>query len=65
VTIQDLIDFYPKHIEKEDKHFFLPVMEYFTQEERDAMLAEGFEFDSHLLHEEYESSVSKMEPGKP
>lgn len=61
VSIQDLIEFYPTHIEKEDKHFFLPVMEYFTEEEKDAMLAEGFEFDSNLLHEEYETSVKEAE----
>jgi hemerythrin-like domain-containing protein len=27
-----LVDFYPNHIEKEDKRFFIPVMSYFTQE---------------------------------
>jgi hemerythrin-like domain-containing protein len=37
-----LVDFYPKHIEKEDKHFFLPIMRYFSQEEKDGMLKEGF-----------------------
>lgn len=34
--MEDLIDFYPKHIEKEDKHFFLPVMDYFSDPEKDA-----------------------------
>ena len=29
-----MTDFYPKHIEKEDKRFFLPCMNYFTQEEK-------------------------------
>ena len=35
-----LVDFYPKHIEKEDRHFFLPCMVYFTKQEKDAMLKE-------------------------
>ena len=30
--------FYPAHIEKEDKHFFIPVMDYFTPAEQQAML---------------------------
>ena len=57
--LEELAGFYPKHIEKEDKRFFKPVMEYFTQEERDAMLEEGFEFDRNLIHEKYEKLVSE------
>ena len=30
-----LVEFYPKHIEKEDRHFFIPCMEYFSQQEKD------------------------------
>ncbi len=56
-----LVDFYPKHIEKEDKHFFLPVMRYFSQEEKDAMLREGFDFDSTLIHETYKAVVAEAE----
>ena len=56
-----LTEFYPKHIEKEDKQFFIPVMGYFTQEEKDAMLREGYEFDSRLLHEEYRHIVANQE----
>ncbi len=59
--LKALVDFYPVHIEKEDRHFFRPVMEYFTQEERDAMLAEGFEFDRKLIHEKYRDVVDNAE----
>jgi hemerythrin-like domain-containing protein len=55
------VDFYPRHIEKEDKHFFLPVMDYFSREEKDAMIAAGHALDSRLLHEEYEELVKKFE----
>jgi len=58
---RDLIIFYPKHIEKEDKHFFRPVMDYFTQEERDKMLEKGFEFDQTLVHEKYRNVVEEAE----
>jgi hemerythrin-like domain-containing protein len=54
-------DFYPKHIEKEDKRFFLPVMSYFTQEEKDSMLQEGFIFDQNLIHEKYKEVVNLAE----
>jgi hemerythrin-like domain-containing protein len=56
-----LVDFYPKHIEKEDKHFFLPIMSYFTQEEKDALLKEGLEFDQHLIHQHYIDVVRHVE----
>ncbi len=56
-----LAEFYPKHIEKEDKHFFLPVMRYFSQEEKDAMLQKGFEFDQNLIHDKYRQIVKQSE----
>jgi len=45
--------FYPKHIEKEDKHFFYPCQEYFSKEEQAKMLAEFWEFDRKMIHEKY------------
>ena len=59
-TMGLLVDFYPKHIEKEDKHFFFPVMEYFTEEEKSAMLAEGNEFDRELIHIKYREMVEAL-----
>jgi hemerythrin-like domain-containing protein len=56
-----LVEFYPKHIEKEDKHFFMPIMALFSKEEKDAMLREGYEFDSKLIHREYQDIVMKAE----
>jgi hemerythrin-like domain-containing protein len=66
--IRILIGFYPKHIEKEDKYFFLPIMEYFSKEEKQAMLMEGYQFDADLLHREYQKIVEAEEtelPHKP
>jgi hemerythrin-like domain-containing protein len=59
--MDELVDFYPKHIEKEDKHFFIPVMEYFNKAEKDPMLDEGYEFDQKLIHEKYADIVSQAE----
>jgi hemerythrin-like domain-containing protein len=50
---RQLGNFYPKHIEKEDKHFFYPCQEYFSSEELDKMLAEFWEFDRKMIHEKY------------
>ena len=59
--MEKLVNFYPKHIEKEDKHFFMPVMGYFTDSEKDAMLREGYEFDQNLIHEKYRDVVEEFE----
>ena len=36
--MQKLVKLYPPHIEKEDKHFFIPILNYFSDEEQQAML---------------------------
>jgi hemerythrin-like domain-containing protein len=58
-----LVAFYPEHIRKEDKGFFIPIMDYFSREEKDAMLREGCEADSRLLHREHEALVAALEAG--
>ena len=50
---RQLGSFYPRHIEKEDKHFFYPCQEYFDKEEQTKMLAEFWEFDRKMIHEKY------------
>jgi hemerythrin-like domain-containing protein len=59
--LQTLIEFYPKHIEKEDKVFFPSSRAYFTDEEDQAMLAEFMKFDQKMIHEKYKSVVEKFE----
>ena len=59
--LQTLIDFYPKHIDKEDKVFFPSSRAYFTDEEDQDMLAEFFEFDRKIIHEKYNSVVEGLE----
>ncbi len=58
--LKELAQFYPKHIEKEDKHFFYPCMEYFTKEEQDRMLDEFWEFDRKMIHEKYMKVVDLL-----
>lgn len=67
-TIVDKLDalaaMYPEHIEKEDERFFLPVMEYFTEAERKAMLDEMREFDREMIHYKYASVVERLEENR-
>lgn len=59
--MKSLIQFYPKHIEKEDKHFFIPCMDYFTEAEQQSILREEWEFDKNLIHEKYKNIVIAVE----
>ena len=56
-----LVEFYPLHIEKEDRRFFKPCMEYLTDGEKASMLAEEHEFDRMLIHETYLGVVERLE----
>ena len=59
--LQTLCEFYPKHIEKEDKVFFPASRNYFTDEEDQVMLAAFWEFDRKMIHEKYKSVVDGLE----
>lgn len=59
--LKTLADFYPRHIEKEDKVFFLSTRKYISDEENEAMLAEFWEFDRKMIHDKYKSMVNQLE----
>ncbi|HNS55073.1 MAG TPA: hypothetical protein PKH25_09885, partial [Syntrophales bacterium] len=58
--LKALVDFYPRHIEKEDKRFFFPCLEYLTQAEQDRMLGEFRAFDRNMIHEKYRGVVENF-----
>jgi len=58
--MSSLIDLYPRHIEKEDKSFFFPVMDYFTPEEQNNMLNSFYEFDRKMIHEKYQDIMEGL-----
>jgi len=60
-NLKVLVELYPRHIEKEEKKFFLPSMEYFSVQEREAMMNEFGEFDRKIIHEKYERVVGELE----
>lgn len=59
--LETLVEFYPTHIEKEDKRFFIPSMNYFSTEERDELLREGWKYDSDLFHTLYKEKLRPFE----
>ena len=58
--LKELVDFYPGHIEKEDKRFFFPCLDYFTQAEQERMLQEFRDFDRNMIHEKYRTVVENF-----
>jgi hemerythrin-like domain-containing protein len=59
--LKQLVDFYPKHIEKEDKNFFKAAMKYLNKKEQDAILREEHEFDRGFIHLVYQDIVHQAE----
>jgi hemerythrin-like domain-containing protein len=55
-----LIEFYPRHIEKEDRVFFPAARRYFSDEEDRNMLDAFWEFDRKMIHEKYISVVEEL-----
>jgi len=59
--LSELTELYPRHIEKEDKHFFFPAMEYFSKKEQLDMIDRFLEFDEQLIHRIYRDIVEGYE----
>ncbi|MEN6319948.1 MAG: hemerythrin domain-containing protein [Syntrophaceae bacterium] len=50
---------YRKHIELEDKHFFIPSLGYFTKDEMNTMLSDMWEYDRNMIHIKYRQVVGQ------
>lgn len=57
---EKLIELYPRHIEKEDKHFFIPSMNYLGKDEQAGMLQKFWDFDKALIHEKYRKLADQL-----
>ena len=58
--LRKLIELYPRHIEKEDKHFFFPIQEYFTKKEREQLLQKGYDFDQNFTNHNYQDKMKTL-----
>jgi len=59
--IQELADLYPRHMGLEEKHFFIPCMDYFSAVEQAGMLRAFTEFDAKIVHERYVTMIEDLE----
>ncbi len=55
-----LIEFYPRHIKKEDASFFPDTEKYFSQAELDILLKKYEDFDRNMIHEKYSNLISQL-----
>ncbi len=60
-TLEKIVTLYPVYIETEDKEFFYPCMDYFTEKEQQKMLQEYYDFDKKMIHEKYHKMVEQQE----
>lgn len=60
-ALERITTFYPRHIAKEDRDFFLPCMDYFSGEEQTRMLEAFADFDRALVHTLYAGRVEQLE----
>jgi len=58
-----LVEFYPQHIEKEDKNLFVACLDYFSNDEEAGMLNEFNEFDRSMIHKKYQAVVDLLRQG--
>jgi hemerythrin-like domain-containing protein len=59
--IQNLIQLYRRHIKKEDKDFFLPMMEYLNKQEQPKMLRDFQDFDRDFIQSLYKNEMTAWE----
>jgi len=59
-NLKILSEFYPGHINREDKVFFPEVMKYFDKQELDDMLNDFWEFDRKMIHEKYQKVLLNL-----
>ncbi len=62
-SLNALIELYPRHIEKEDKQFFYPAMQYLTEKEQEEMLQKFQEYDRTFTDNRYKQIIEALEKG--
>lgn len=64
MALEALATLYPKHIETEDRRFFIQCMSLFELDERKRMLAEFQTFDRELVHQVYKARLDALIGGR-
>ncbi len=55
-----LVELYPVHIEKENNHFFYPVMAYFSDIEKEGMLKDFLSFNTDFTDKRYKQIINSL-----
>ena len=59
-AIDTIVKLYPAHVEKEDAHFFYPVMTYFSVQEQEEMLANFLNFNRNFTDKKYRQIINSF-----
>lgn len=59
--METVLNWYPAHIEKEDKLFFIHSMRYLSDQEQASMLEEMREFDRNFTQDRYSGLIRDLE----
>jgi hemerythrin-like domain-containing protein len=59
-SLNALAKLYPIHIEREDKHFFYPSMQYFTDIEQNLMIVNFVTFNQEFTDKRYEQVIREI-----
>jgi hemerythrin-like domain-containing protein len=59
-SLELLVSFYPRHIEKEDTVFFPAMMKYLSLEDQERLLSAYWAFDRTMIHEKYRHLVEEL-----
>ncbi len=60
-AMKTFVEFYTRHMEREDRQFFPPVMTFFSEVEKQAMLEKELAIDRILMPERFAVMVESME----
>ena len=60
ILLDQMIDLYLHHIEKENVQFFPEVIKYFSDDEKNEMLLEFYEIDHRIIFEKYNRIVQEI-----
>jgi len=59
-SLKALVKLYPEHIKKEDTRFFYPCMEYFSEAERQNMMASFLTFNQNFTDKRYKQIIDLL-----
>ena len=63
-NLKEVIKLYRKHVEREDNNFFIQIMDYFDEPEKDDMFKEMMKFNRNYINQMYEEKLEYLKQSK-